>query len=272
MHGSKFLTGRHLTDLMREVEEAAAEETYLAVRRPDYWRTCYPGQTPSEYTGRWGLYDDAILGSETDLGTFTAGKEAEDLLFEQQLCTHVPHGGELLYPQGEMPALPEIVARLRTMHISYLNRIHDPQMIEHLKSVYWEEPDAWQGESGYDYIGAHLGSRFCIRSAQVTREKKKGNMLEIVIENTGFSRAYESVGLRLLLHTKDAPGEKRTEEITLQTDLKELESGESIRILIPLAKTDGTLSLQARRLRDKKPYFFANRSEEDASVVLGYFK
>jgi hypothetical protein len=268
MHGSKFRTDRYLNALMREAETASAKETYLAVRRPDFWRSFHPGQEPSEYTGRWGLYDDAILGSDTDLGTFAEGEEAQELLFEQQLCTHVPHGGELLYPQGQMPALPEITARLATMHISYLNRIHDPKMIDHLKNVYWKEPDEWQGESGYDYIGARLGCRFCIRSARFIREKKQKGKLEIVIKNIGFASGYESIGLYLqICHLEDQP-----EEIELPVDLKELESGTCMSIVVPLEKTDGKLSLQARRLRDGKPYFFANKTEEDASVVLGCFQ
>jgi hypothetical protein len=268
MHGSKFLTDRYLNVLMREAEAASAKETYLAVRRPDFWRSFHPGQEPSEYTGRWGLYDDAILGSDTDLGTFAEGEEAQELLFEQQLCTHVPHGGELLYPQGQMPTLPEIMARLGIMHISYLNRIHDPKMIEYLKNVYWKEPDEWQGESGYDYIGAHLGCRFCIRSVQFIREKKQKGRLEIVIKNIGFASGYESIGLYLqICHFEDL-----AEEIELPVDLKELESGTCMSIVVPLEKTDGKLSLQARRLRDGKPYFFANKTEEDASVVLGYFQ
>jgi hypothetical protein len=265
MHGSKFLVGNRLNELMREVEAASAKETYLAVRRPDFWRSFHPSQTPSGYRGRWGLYDDAILGSETDLGTFADGKEAEELLFEQQLCEHVPHGGELLYPQGQMPSLSEIERRLRTMHISYLNRIHDAQMIDHLKAVVWEEAGAWQNVSGYDYIGAHLGCRFCIRSAQLVQERKKGDWLEIVIENIGFSCAYESVGLRLLTGNEDSRQE-------LPVDLKELGSGACICVSAPLTKKEGTLFLQAYRMRDGKPYYFANRSEADASVILGSFE
>ena len=54
-----------------------------------------------------GLFDDGILGSETDLGTFGVepGSEAgwgspwsteDELIFEEQLCRYVPQGGEVL--------------------------------------------------------------------------------------------------------------------------------------------------------------------------------
>ena len=91
--------------------------------------------------GRLGLFNDGMLGSESDLGTYgdTARRDAtspsykgtrkEELAFQNNLCRYVPNGGEVIF-NNTLSDLETSVSALRTMHVSYLNADNDGRVME----------------------------------------------------------------------------------------------------------------------------------------------
>ena len=188
MHGSKFLTPMYLKKLGERMKAAAGVYTWLAVRKPSQWRVLH---STDVIHGQIGLFNDGIFGSDTDLGTFGTQSRAEafwedpwcaqdELAFEELLCCKVPHGGEVVWPQ-ENPDLTdtEILHKLRRMHITYLNCVHDLRLLD----VWKQKKSPWPNVSLYDYVGAHLGYRFCLRAVKLQKKKRQLQM-EVTVENT----------------------------------------------------------------------------------------
>ncbi len=201
MHGSKFLTEARMKELSDTFLDATKGSCPIAVRKPVQLRqlSCQKNESNTNFT----LFNDAIFGSETDLGTYgTIRKSAlpensdkgktpwarEDELtwqktkLQQNFC-----GGEVL---GGMNTLSEssgntdhptktldwhqVVAELAKMHVSYLNSIYSKEVLDDWKA----QRIMWNGEeiSEYDYIGRHLGYRFTVTHIKIScdsPEKKK---------------------------------------------------------------------------------------------------
>ena len=180
MHSSRFITENRLERLADVLGRYLGGRTFLAVRRPVYWRMLHPDGNLDSYI-KMGLFDDGIFGSDTHLGTFgretaaeagwgRAWRMEEELDFEEKLCVTAPQGGEALYEEGqaEKRSLAGTVERLKKMRISYLNCVYDRRILELWQHMTWEEKGPWNGVNGFDYIGRHLGYRFCVRSAKMT--------------------------------------------------------------------------------------------------------
>ena len=171
MHSSRFITENRLERLADVLGKYLGGRTFLAVRRPVYWRMLHPDGKLDPHTGM-GLFDDGIFGSDTHLGTFgrepaaeagwgRAWSAEEELDFEEKLCIGAPQGGEVLYEEGqaEKRSLAGTVERLKKMRISYLNCVYDRRILELWRHMKWEGKGPWNGVNGFDYIGRHLGYR-----------------------------------------------------------------------------------------------------------------
>lgn len=236
MHNSKFLTKEKIIAIAEPLAEGLGKEAYLAVRKPSFYRMLHKKESlmPSahgflkKYLDHVCLFDDAIFGSETHLGTFgsqpaaVAGWEngwsrEEELSFIDSLCSQVPNGGEVVYQEkfAKTASLEEMVSRLKRMHISYLNCLHDGAMLDLWREKKWESSDVFDQMNGFDYIERHLGYRYCIRKVSVgveeaakyrqadgakkeLQEKEKDLAVwHFEIENVGFAPVYQEVELVL---------------------------------------------------------------------------
>ena len=271
MHGSKFLSPMHLKQLHTLVESAAGANTWLAVRKPSQWRTLHK---PNLSSTRMGLFDDGILGSETNLGTFgfqnrtntqweDSWRPEDELLFEEQLCRNVPHGGEVVCPQQmPYPSALEVLKKLRCMHISYLNCDHDVSLLDTWKNT----PSPWSGISFYDYVGAHLGYRYCIRAVKL-RESHQVRRCEITVENTGFAPCYEDYDIMLeIVNSGNAVQQKTI------WDLRTLMAGTTQVWSSVLPQATGKLYLSARRKKDGRVLNFAHDDLEQGKLFLGFIR
>lgn len=282
MHSSRFLITSQLSRLAVELEKNLGTRSFLAVRRPMYWRALNPwAEGKEDYSRtRMGLFDDGILGSDTHLGTFgtmprrEAGWEKawtaeEELTFEEKLCRYAPQGGEAIYEEGasEKRSLEETVKRLRRLQLSYLNRVHDGRLLELWKGMTWKEKGPWSGVNGYDYIGRHLGYRFCVRSVKVNLPKgdQERCQWEIAVENTGFARCYQET--KVWLEWTDSRGEICTETISL--DLGGILPGEMRTVTCTTAPAEGEIRLRAARKSDGRAIGFANVPAGGTGVLLG---
>ena len=151
MHHSRFMDGASVGTLIRHLNAVIAPSIYLSVRTPAQWRMIndvydVPSNFPAFGTddslmGRLGLFNDGMLGSESDLGTYgsTARRDAgspayqgtrtEELEFQNRLCRYVPNGGEVIY-QSTLSNLNTSVSALQAMHVSYLNADYDSRVLD----------------------------------------------------------------------------------------------------------------------------------------------
>ena len=208
MHGSKFLSEARMKELSDTFLEATKGSCPIAVRKPVQLRqlSCQKeASAPLQNAPNtnFTLFNDAIFGSETDLGTYgTIRKSAvpenserektpwarEDELtwqkikLQQSFC-----GGEVLGGMNTVSESPgntdqsprtldwkQVVAELAKMHVSYLNSVYSKEVLDDWKA----QRIMWNGEeiSEYDYIGRHLGYRFTVTQVKiscVSPEKKK---------------------------------------------------------------------------------------------------
>lgn len=201
MHGSKFLIEARMKELSDTFLEATKGSCPIAVRKPVQLRilSCQKNESNTNFT----LFNDAIFGSETDLGTYgtirqsalpensdkekTSWAREDELTWQKIKLQQSFCGGEVL---GGMNTLSEssgnkdqsprtldwkqVVAELAKMHVSYLNSIYSKEVLDDWKA----QRIMWNGKeiSEYDYIGRHLGYRFTVTHVKiscVSPEKKK---------------------------------------------------------------------------------------------------
>lgn len=282
MHTSRFLDAAKLKELWSILKEEAGEDVFYAVRKPAQWRILHPdncGKKEPVYD-RMGLFDDAIFGSESHLGTFGtvdrdhSGWEGlwarqDELNFEEQLCMHVPNGGEAVcgdyYAGGEDCA--STVAVLKKMHLTYLNQHYDERILNLWKEWKWTEAGAWQGKSLYEYIGSHLGYRFWIKDVNVSLTSRRERMflVTITIENIGFANLYEEAELFF----EWGYGREERYLKKLDCDMRDWNSGvvQTVRFKIPAS--DCEIYLFARCKRDGRKIYFANQMVKGYRVHLG---
>ncbi len=164
MHDSRYLGKGQLTELYDALHIALGEEVPIALRRPVYCRRI----------GREaGIFNDGIIGSESDLGTFGelpreqvgwegAWSRKEETAYMQQLAWMAPCGGETVWGDYlEYPYTAEQTVRmLSDLRISYLNRDYHPQILTQWQRMIGFGRGLWKGMDLRSYIGRHLGYRF----------------------------------------------------------------------------------------------------------------
>lgn len=284
MHSSRFLSKDHLQELAAILRRCKGEETYLAVRRPVYWRMLHwerKGMCLESADGM-GIFDDGILGSESNLGTFgTESRKSaswnspwnreDELYFESEIGEHAPNGGEVVYSRVYLRELDpvKVLDMLCGLQATYLNRAHDTRMLEAWKQWKYPGADAWKGKSLFDYVSAHLGYRFFIREVLVTKKRKLHTYyVRIEIENTGFAGCYQEAEIRLEFTDE----RHRCSSQILECRMKGWKSRE-LRVLECIVEAgNGRLLLSARRKRDGALIRFGNVSDQDGKVFLGHIR
>lgn len=300
MHGSKFLSEEHLTELADAYIEAMRGTCFLAVRTPSQWKTIIKSLN-ERMKKQLVIFNDGILGSETDLGTFRSSEERRNWLeMQADTMSTGPVGGEAVLcqkeykkesgqidPYEEKLSDKEIKKRkdmeiLRKMQLTYLNSTHDQKLLDKWKSQMMN----WDGHqtSMYEYIGLHLGYRFIIRDIVW----KKNKFLEANVENSGFAEIYEEtecvIEFRNASKDPDRAEEKKSECISLDCDARNWKSGTMNRIQIPADRLDQYIRnvnkqwneeievcLHLRCKQDGRPILFANENAENG-VLLGTFR
>lgn len=240
MHSSRYLAPAQLSAMEQSWREATGGSVRLSLRKPVFLRLL-EGEPCA------GLYDDAIFGSETDLGTFgekprrEAGREESWQRQDELACLRgrafrIPCGGETVAGLSLTPE--ETIRGLRQLQLTYLNSVHDPARLEE-----WRSQRLPSGESLYDYIGAHMGYRLV-----VTGVRKKRGLLQVCIANTGFAPICD----RVLLYAEGEGGRE-----TADCDLTGLFPGKSLTVETALPG-NGRLALGLLREKDQAVIRFAN--------------
>lgn len=277
MHGSRFLDDDSLCELLTTLYRVTEGQCFLAVRTPAQWRRIAENQkTTKLLMERLALFNDGIFGSATDLGTYgtAAGGKAgpgesrsrkEELEWQSKYVASVPNGGEILSARP-LKSYRQAAEDLKQMHVGYLNSIYHPEQLDHWKEERVTEEGCWQGLSGYDYIGRHLGYRFTV--LDVT--EKKGKKLRILIRNNGFGNLCEEAECFLMAESKRG----EVHSLLLDTDAGKWRSGEETVVNGELSGESGSpgtrLYLQLKRKSDGKILRFANEGAGE-NVFLGEY-
>lgn len=280
MHTSRFLATSKLKEMWKLLRETD-KKIFFAVRRPVHWRLLHPDECVKMNLpcDNMGLFDDAIFGSESNLGTFgTVAKEdagwdsmwsrEDELEFEELLCRYVPNGGEVICGEqyAEEKDIQKTIDVLRKMHITYLNRDYDKRILDIWSELKWTESGVWFEKSLFEYIENHLGYRFWVKDAKIATEKNDSTKLLLTIEvaNVGFANFYQEA--EVVIELEETSGARHI--IPVHTDLRSWDSQKTVVLACRIKPMDCNIYMSAKRKPDEKKICFANQSGTDR-VLLG---
>lgn len=256
MHGSYFEDSHCVQTLVNHLHQVIAPSIFLSVRTPAQWRAVtnlrdIPSELPAfqenpPLCGRLGLYNDGMLGSGTDLGTYgdtsrkhasspgSKGTRAEELAFQNRLCRYVPNGGEVVHDNAYSD-FAAAVPYLKTIHASYLNIDYDRAVLDKWSRSHWEGEDAFRGCDGLTYVQAHLGYRYWVSGVRLQRQGIFRLSLELTLENTGFGNTLKPFEAQLLIRNPQTGASMST---PLGFDFRTLEGGQSQKVTLSLPDKD----------------------------------
>lgn len=233
------------------------DSIYLSVRTPQHWRKITESFSPLTDTTAWkgttasrlGLFNDGMLGSATDLGTyndsienqftsasaikdfFCKGSREEELDFQDSLCSYVPNGGEVVI-DNTYNDFENAIASFAKMHVSYLNGDYDSHVLDKWKNAVYLGSDCFHRMNGLDYIGRHLGYRYAATDSGCEFENTQDNLaaLRLTIKNHGFSCCCRPFTSKLTLFNTDT-GETTT--LTVDSDARTWRPGTPVSLSVP---------------------------------------
>ena len=238
MNGTKYFADGDLARLSGQLHNVAGRSVYFAVRTPQQWRRITGLKGASDLSddffemnplaGRISLYNDGMLGSESDYGSYRVqevggrkiSERKEELNFQDELCRRVPNGGEVIH-DNYYNDFSNAVKDMSLMHVTYLNKDHDQAVLDKWRNTEITENGCYKGMDGYTYIERHLGYRLLIKKAHL---KSFGDYIEVyvVMDNVGFAPLYFKPEIELILCNKEG-GEYLTYK--MEGDLRELVGG-----------------------------------------------
>lgn len=223
INGTKYADKTSLQKLAKQLIKATDGQMYLAVRTPAHWRQIMDGvedSMPEDQEkmmyDRLGLFNDGMLGSGNDCGTYgeksavEAGEDQawnrkEELEFQEKLCSRVPNGGEVII-DNEYNDLEHAIADLKTMHVTYLNQDYDEAVLEKWASSTVQTSDCFDGMDGLSYIQRHLGYRLVLSEVFMQHNFWEDTAdIKVSLQNVGFAPVYKECEPVLLV--KDETGQ-----------------------------------------------------------------
>lgn len=237
MNGTGYSERDDLCRLAEKLSNVTKPSAYLAVRTPAQWRSITGIEEISEdifrahpFAGRLSLFNDGMLGNESDYGTYAIRKDSgenfstreEELDFQNQLCRLVPNGGEVIR-DNRYNDLENAIKDLGAMHVTYLNEGHDLEVLEKWRKTTVMEDGCFYGMDGYTYIERHLGYRLLIRKTDFNYGFS-GRCMEVgvTLKNVGFAPVYIKPEMELILYDREE-GTCRSYE--MEGDLRSLPGG-----------------------------------------------
>lgn len=259
MNQSHYLDAESMTTLMDTLAGNISSSIFLSVRTPLQRRmilnSAQVPQVENAFDGslssRLGLFNDGMLGSANDTGTYGDGSHStsdvlaawsrtDELDYQNNLCRFVPNGGEVI-TDNPYNDLENAISDLNTMHVSYLNKDYDSAVLNKWKQTLcsFSGNTNWESISGYDYITSHLGYRYVFKSSRCTHRSPldKNADLTFTVKNTGFSNAYRPFDIALSVVDTDG---KLVDTIPVPADTRSWNAGEA---------TTETVSLPVRNYK-----------------------
>lgn len=278
MHGSHHMDENTMKLLMNQMLENMPPNCFFSVRTPQQWRilTGISKETALSSTKlaqRLGLFNDGIMGTELDTGTYgnVSKKESgafgkwtreEELLFQNELCKNVPNGGEIII-DNPMNDFENAVESLSQMHITYLSRDYDQEVLQKWENYIVKESDVFCNMDGLSYIERHLGYRLLISDVNMKYSFWPSDLTIVTrFRNEGFAPIYYDPVCGLVVRNRET-GESTY--FPLQTELCDLAGGTDFEKLL---EVEQTISLAGYEAGEYDIYFRINDSKTGYSLVL----
>lgn len=250
MNGTKYLETSDFQALADKLASVTEESTFLSVRMPAQWRrTTGIGEPEDVLRGdgslasRLGLYNDGMLGSWSDYGTygdktkekhgyFTFWNREEELAFQDVLCSKVPIGGEVI-ADNPYNDFENAVKDLATMHVTYIGKDYDTKVLDKWAAVKVEEEGCFAGMDGLSYMERHLGYRLVLNESFFRYDTKKDSIIAgVSLQNVGFAPLYREAQTCIIM-VEEETGTYTS--YVVDQDIRELSGGN---------QSDETMDLQ----------------------------
>ncbi len=240
MNGTKYSNQQDMQVLARQLAEVTDKSTFLSVRMPMQWRMVTEIEEASEVVrgdgtlaSRLGLFNDGMLGSWSDYGTygehtkeehgyFTYWNREQELEFQEVLCKSVPIGGEVII-DNPYNDFENALQDMKRMHVTYLNKDYDRNVLDKWAGIMVSEEGCFQGMDGLSYIERHLGYRLLISSTALDYQFIEDRLaVDVVLRNVGFAPIYHEADVWIILKDKESGSVHYYEA---DSDLRELTGG-----------------------------------------------
>lgn len=170
-----------INNLLEALSNAVPLPVSIAVRRPSFMRMINPDLVD---LSRIAFHNDALLSTETDMGTYDLDKlqREEELEYINDREYAVANGGEM--PNLSIYTEPSIALNeLSKLKLTYLNLNYNKSVLDFWSSTRYE------GKSFLDLIQQKLGYRLFIQTLVLPTHFKSTQKVEIklTLMNSGFS-------------------------------------------------------------------------------------
>lgn len=232
MHGSKFLNPMYFPVLFKTFYDCVGGAFPVALRQPVQYRQLIAEGAKQEGIG---FFNDAILASETCMGTYAPMARpkgqwteqwnfTEEAAFMKEYANEVPFGGEALSGNENLkPA--EVVERLGQMRLNYLNAAYDDKLLDSWKKIVYE------GTTLFEYVGRRMGYHLLVESV-CWKHGKDESELKIDLVNRGFASFRMQAKLCLYLAV---PGQTPASYLEFQKPLTYLQEEEKASFSVKLS-------------------------------------
>ena len=232
------------------------------------------------------MFNDGMLGNKGDYGTYgsksaydagiySAWCRSEELQFQDALCRTVPNGGEVIV-DNEYNDFDNALTDLKTMHVTYLNRDYDANVLNKWANTKVATGDCYDGMDGLSYMERHMGYRLLIKKVKMKQDFWKDTLqVSVTMQNVGFAPIYKPCEANLTFYGED--GQKY--KVKLKQTLSKLSGGndvakkQTLTATIPLDKIEGGSSTAYFSLTDSisgLPILLANeQTYEDKGYEIG---
>lgn len=256
MHTSRYATDKYIQRLAQLLgnesgcTDSGTNMFYGSVRTPAKHKAVSSCSNMSI-----GIYDDAILASENDLGTYL--NIADEMAYESAKGVSAPNGGEAIYGEAYADRLTDrqIIEIFEKKRITYLNTQYDRRLLDKLEK-----------RGLLSVIGKRLGYRYIVQKAAFV---KGGSIFEITIKNVGFAPIYRDTESFIVIEAED--GNVYNIPLKLNLARRVPEEGIAVGITADLLPKNvkGKLYLKTVRSTDGRQIVFANTESKDGNTLLG---
>lgn len=280
MNGTRYTGNDDLRALARQLAKVTDEGTFLAVRMPAHWRKITEIANVEEVSrgdgslaSRLGLFNDGMLGSWSDYGTygdqsqavhgaFTYWNRAEELAFQDELCKLVPIGGEVIV-NNEYNDFDNAVQDMAVMHVTYINRDYDAEVLHKWELSAYNGEGCFNGMDGLSYIERHLGYRLLIHNVGMSYDFKGDSLsVDVSLQNVGFAPIYKEARIWVRLYDQ---AENKLYSYEINQDIRELTGGNDAADLLIL-HTD--ISLAGEQPGEMSVFFEIRDAFSDQRILL----
>lgn len=280
MNGTRYNTPQDMGRLAAQLASVTDGSIYLSVRTPAQWRSIIRSDDPTQKSlsgnplaVRLGLFNDGLLGNQSDYGTYKLESNdeidllgrwnrEEELEFQGELCRHVPNGGEVIV-DNPCNDFKNAVEGLAERHVTYINKDYDQAVFKKWEQETVTEEGCFGGMDGYTYIDRHLGYRLLIADTNLEyRKKQRSISVEVFLKNVGFAPLYKEPKIHMVLYNEEN-GKLISKEMSCT--VRELAGGEESETL---EAAYGKIPVHELSKSDYTVYFFMEDTDTGKHILL----